>query len=69
MNRARPSSGATSAMKNVVAMHSSVKNSRNGMRPGPRSEKAPRIGDTSALMPTLITTAIDNRALPSRSPN
>ena len=56
-------------MKNVATMHMAVKNRRNGIRPPPRSEKAPRIGDTRALMPTLTTIAIDSSALPSRSPN
>ncbi len=61
--------GGTSAMKNVVATHRAVKNSRNGIRPDPRSDSAPRIGETIALSPTLATTAIDSRTLPSRSPN
>ena len=61
--------GANEAMKNVAPMHNAVKNSRNGMRPGPRSENAPRIGETSALIPTLTTIAIDSHRLPSRSPN
>ena len=61
--------GGTSAMKNVVPTHTAVKNSRNGIRPEPRSDSAPRIGDTSALSPTLATTAIDSRTFPSRSPN
>ena len=56
-------------MKNVAPMHSAVKTSRNGIRRPPRSEMAPRIGDTSALMPTLIAIATDSRTLPSRSPN
>ena len=56
-------------MKNVVPMHRAVKNSRNGIRPAPRSENAPRIGETRALMPTLATTAMDSQAFPSRSPN
>ena len=59
MNRATPRTGGTSAMKNVAPMHSAVKNSRNGIRRPPRSENAPRIGDTRALMPTLTTIASD----------
>ncbi len=53
-------------MKNVAPMHSAVKNSRNGIRPVPRSESAPRTGETRALIPTLMTTAIDSHAFPSR---
>ena len=51
-------------MKNVAPMHSAVKNSRNGIRPAPRSENAPRIGETRALMPTLTTTAIGQPGVP-----
>ena len=69
MNRARPRIAGTSAMKNVEPMHSSVKNNRNGIRRPPRSENAPRIGETRALSPTLTTIAIDRKAFPSRSPN
>ena len=69
MNRATPTTGGTSAMKNVAPMHSAVKPSRNGIRRPPRSENAPRTGDTAALMPTLITIASDSTTLPSRSPN
>ena len=69
MNRATPTIGGTSAMKNVAPMHSAVKNRRNGIRRPPRSENAPRIGDTSALRPTLTTIAIESTTLPSRSPN
>ena len=50
-------------------MHSAVNPSRNGIRRPPRSENAPRTGDTAALMPTLITIASDSTTLPSRSPN
>ena len=69
MNSATPTIGATSAMKNVQAMQTAVKASRNGIRRPPRSEKAPRIGETRALIPTLITIASDSTTLPSRSPN
>ena len=69
MNSATPMTGGTSAMKNVAAMHSAVNASRNGIRRPPRSENAPRIGETRALMPTLMTIASDRTRLPSRSPN
>ncbi len=69
MKRTTPSSGVKSAMKNVAPMHSAVKPSRYGIRRPPRSENAPRIGDTSALMPTLIATATASSTPPSRSPN
>ncbi len=69
MNRIRPTAGATSAMKNVLPMHSSVKASRNGMRRPPRSEMAPRNGEIAAFKPTLATMASENSRFPSRSPN
>ena len=56
-------------MKNVAPMHSAVKNSRNGIRPVPRSESAPRTGETRALIPTLMTTAIDSTRSRRGSPN
>ncbi len=56
-------------MKKVATMHNAVKNSRNGIRRPPKSEIAPRIGDTRALMPTLTMIATERSTLPSRSPN
>jgi hypothetical protein len=46
-----------------------VKPKRNGNRRPPRSDSAPRIGETIALSPTEITIARLRRKLPSRSPN
>ena len=56
-------------MNAVGTMHSEVKNSRYGIRRPPRSVRAPRIGETRALSPTLTTTATLRMKLPSRSPN
>ena len=56
-------------MKKVAPMHTAVKKSRKGIRRPPRSDKAPRIGETSALIPTLTAIATDSSRLPSRSPN
>ncbi len=51
MNRTRPNTAGTLAMKKVAAMHCTVKSRRKGIRRPPRSDSAPRIGDTIALMP------------------
>jgi hypothetical protein len=56
-------------MKSVEVMHSAVNSSRNGIRRPPRSEIAPRIGDTSALTPTLSATDTPSSTAPSRGPN
>ena len=51
-------------------MHISVNSSRNGSRrPPPRSDSAPRIGDTTALMPTLTTIARLKASCPVAGPN
>ena len=56
-------------MKNVGTMHRAVNSNRNGIRRPPRSEIAPRTGDTMALMPTLTMTARDRATAPSCGPN
>src|SRR5919106_11997 len=68
-NSAMPTVGGTSAMANVEPMHSAVKSRRNGIRRPPRSEIAPRIGDTTALSPTLSATDTPSKTPPSRGPN
>ena len=50
-------------------MHRTVNARRNGSRRPPRSESAPRIGDTIALSPTLTTIPRLRRKLPFFSPN
>ena len=45
-----------------------VKNRRNGRRRPPRSDSAPRIGETSALRPTLIAIASPWTSWPSPGP-
>ena len=69
MNRTRPSTAGTLAMKKVAAMHCTVKSRRKGIRRPPRSDRAPRIGDTIALMPTLTATDTASNTPPSRRPN
>ena len=69
MNRTSPIAGGTFAMKKVATMHSAVNSSRNGMRRPPRSDSAPRIGETIALIPTLSANAAANSKPPSRRPN
>ena len=50
-------------------MHSAVNASRNGSRRPPRSESAPRTGDTRALIPTLTMIAMLRTACPVAAPN
>ena len=56
-------------MNEVAPTHNAVNASRNGRRWPPRSESAPRTGETMALSPTLTTMPTLSRKLPSRSPN
>ena len=55
-------------MTAVGTMHSAVKNSRNGSLRPPRSLSAPRIGETSALRPTLRATATLSTSWPGPAP-
>jgi hypothetical protein len=56
-------------MSAVGTTQRTVKNNRNGSRLPPRSLSAPRIGETTALRPTLTATATLKNRLPSRGPN
>ena len=69
MNSAAPTRAGDGPMSTVGAMVSTVKNSRNGRRRPPRSLSAPRIGETSALSPTLIAIAMPWTSWPRPWPN
>src|SRR3954468_6970388 len=69
MNSSTPRTGPLMPITAVGPMHSAVKASRNGRRRPPRSESAPRTGDTIALSPTLTMIAIDSTACPVAAPN
>ena len=62
-----PPSG-TNAIAAVETTHRPVKKSRNGRRRPPRSETAPRTGDTRAFSPTEAAFAMPNQNWPSDGP-
>ena len=70
MKSVRPANAGLWPISAVGTMQSSVKNSRYGRRrPPARSLRAPRIGETSALIPTLIAIATLNANGPLAFPN
>jgi hypothetical protein len=69
VKRAAPTSAGDGPMNAVGITVKAVKNSRNGIRRPPRSLSAPRIGETSALMPTLIAIARPTTSWPGPWPN
>src|SRR5829696_780406 len=69
VNSRRPPIGPATAITSVGAMANDVNASRNGSRCPPRSDSAPRIGDTIALMPTLTATDTLKASWPTAGPN
>src|SRR3954447_24286712 len=69
VNSSVPRSGPLSPMTAVGATHSAVNASRNGSRRPPRSDSAPRTGETMAFTPTLIRTARPSTSCPVAGPN
>ena len=67
VNRIRPPSGPPIAIGDVGPTHSGVNSSSSRRRP-PRSDRAPRIGDTIALMPTLTEDRKAEHELAGRRP-
>ena len=69
VNRIAPTTAGLGPMSELGMIVRTVKNNRNGSRRPPRSDSAPRNGETRALRPTLIAMATPWMSWPGPAPN